>query len=449
MSFLEVAEKAALEGARRALSLQGDLQVSYKEDGSLITNADKEAEKAIIGAIRARCPSHRIISEEGGGVDNASDYVWAIDPIDGTSAYINHESTWCINIALLKNNKPFLGVLYNPVTRDLFTSEGKQSKCNRVSLPHIKLPLEEGTVNYKYSKKIKKDNDIISGIWEGNFKKLLDTGGSPAFSLALVAKGSHSCFIMNVTRKTRPEDLSSGYLLVKNAGGRITDLKGEEIDPLNHSGYMIASANRHVHKKMLDLLRKHNFGGGLRSMILIGGLYGTGKTTIGMKLEKALGYSRYNSDLVRRKFRLTEYDEDDSGLIWATIHRNAEQDLSSGRGVIIESTFLNGEQRRPELDIANRHDADVMFIEVVCPEDVAKARMLERKTSPDGLHVPTNRSEVYDRIKGKWEAITSDRIRELGISYIEFDSSKEKVNLYAINDRHTFWAKEIIRIVES
>ena len=221
--FLLLGEKAAKEAGQIILKFQNKLEftVSSKQDGTEVTNADMEAEKKIIEIIKSECPNHKIYGEEFGlqDKDSKSDYLWAIDPIDGTSAYINQELTACVNLCLLKNNKAILGVIYNPFTNELFTAKEGESKLNGNKLPYIKQTAEKRTLNYHPSKKNIKDIKILLTLWkDGHVKKLIDQGGSPAYNLAMVAKGAHSHFIMDCYRDPNPEDYSAPVLLVRNAG---------------------------------------------------------------------------------------------------------------------------------------------------------------------------------------------------------------------------------------
>jgi hypothetical protein len=119
--------------------------------------------------------------------------------------------------------------------------------------------------------------------------------------------------------------------------------------------------------------------------------------------------------------------------------------LKEGRSVIVESTYLNEEQRGPDYDLGRSKDAEGMFIEVVCPEDVAKKRINSRPVSPDGVHVPTNRIEHYEKIKDEWEPVVPGLMKadRSFISYMIYDSHTDTLHEGFIRDRHKDWAHEI------
>jgi len=285
-------------------------------------------------------------------------------------------------------------------------------------------------------------------LWKnGNIKKLIDQGGSPAYNLALVAKGSHSHFVMHCTKQPGLEDYSAPVLLVRNSGGLVTDLEGNNIDPLTHKGFLIASSSPEFHRQLLEILKTLEFGKDpvRGKIVFIGGFYGTGKSTLAIKLEEELGFERFNSDITRRDFNIESYDENDEDVVWGTIFWKIGKILQNKKGAILESTFLNEEQRKPDFDLANSKNADAIFIEVVCPELVTKDRIKSRPVSPDGIHVPTNRIEFYDKKKDLWEPVIPDLMRfgRDKISYLIFNSDKNTLHEGLVREEHRELVKKI------
>ncbi|MDO8509074.1 MAG: inositol monophosphatase family protein [Nanoarchaeota archaeon] len=451
--FLEIGKEAAKKAGEHIIKLRKEgLDFSKKSDGSLVSNADIESEKLVIDYISKYYPNHNFVGEELGFKNNESnsDYLWTIDPIDGTSAYLNHENNFCVNIALLKGKETIIGTVYNPVTNEMFSSNGFISEMNNGALPLKKYRADNKPVlNFQAPKgKLNDINILLSLREEGEVKKVVE-GGSPAYNLAQVAKGTHNHFIMYCDREAKMEDYAGPFLIVKGAGGVITDLEGKDIDPLMHKGYMVASSNSEGHKKLLNLLKENKFGEDQENgkVIFMGGFYGTGKSTLSIKLEKALGYKRFNSDITRRELEFQNYDIKDGDVIWGTLFWKAAKELDENKGVIIESTYLNEEQRKPDYDLAKSKNAEAIFMEVICPEKVAKERIASRPTSPDGIHVPTNRVEYYDKKKDLWKSVIDglSRVDRKFISYLIYDSHEGKLYYGLLRDKHKKWAEEIAK----
>lgn len=448
--FINVAEEAALAAGRvvRTLRDNADLRITQKPDGTIVTNADVEAERRARAVIRFHYPDHEIHGEELGADPAHPDtpHLWTVDPIDGTSAYVNFETTACTNVAVLTHKKAVAGAVYNPFTHELFTAaEGAPATLNGHPLPLV----DSGTLNYQLSRSNADEVDVlVKHLWsERHVNKVIEQGGSPAYNLACVAKGSHSHFILDCTREARPEDYGAPVLLVRQAGGRVTDLDGNDIDAFSHSGFLVASSQAANHDRFLRLLQQYEFGrtaGGHGRIVFVGGFYGTGKSTLAKKLED-YGYRRFGSDLTRREFGLDRYDAGDSDIVWGTIFWKAGSVLEDGGQVVIESTYLDEAQRFRDYDLARSKDADGVFIEVVCSERETKRRIAARPTSPDGLHVPTNRTQFYDATKDRWEPVVPGLLKRnrQRISYLVYDSETHTLYEGLVRPWHREWVEAI------
>ena len=121
--------QVAISGARRGgkiLSSYFDcdgLECKLKEDKSFVTKADKDAEKAIIEEIRAHFPDHGILGEEGGAQATPSEYLWVIDPLDGTSNFVNGIPFFAVSIAVVYKGEPLVSLGFNPAVNFLFAAE--------------------------------------------------------------------------------------------------------------------------------------------------------------------------------------------------------------------------------------------------------------------------------------------------------------------------------------
>jgi len=187
-------------------------------------------------------------------VDKSKPY-WAIDPIDGTWAFITHENTSAINLSLIDNNEVILGIVFNPFTDEFFhTEKGSESYIGM-----LKLPLRENNsvtvVNFKPERNhpiVKNLNQLFK---EDKIKKLVSIGGSIAYSMCMVAKGAFSNYIAHFDNISDAWDLSAAVIIVRNSGGFVTDLNGKDIDAISHKGYIVASANQKVKDEFLSMVR--------------------------------------------------------------------------------------------------------------------------------------------------------------------------------------------------
>lgn len=263
--LLRVALEAATAAGREILAVQQTLNFKtlFKEDGSPATDGDTLAERKIIEIIRASFPRHRLIGEELGEQAGDSAFTWVFDPIDGTWSFLNQETTACVNVAVLREGEPVVAVVYNPFTGELYqTTTGQPTTLNGTVLPVTRWEtLGDGVLNYHLSKQFLAQIQVLIALWQdGWIGKLIHQGGAPAYSLALTAKGAHSIFIMGHRGKAPdPWTFPAGALLVRNAGGRVTDLAGRDIDTVRHSSYIVAASHPRMHEQTLQLLAQYGF----------------------------------------------------------------------------------------------------------------------------------------------------------------------------------------------
>lgn len=245
-------KKVALRAAKAAgkileKNFRKKISVSYKKDLTPLTGVDLMAEKAIIGLIKRNFPSHDILSEEAGG-KFGKEFTWIVDPLDGTTNYIAGISFFAVSIALIKNKEPVLGVIFNPITRELYSAQkgkgaylnGKKIKINQTAnLSKVILNFNKGT-------------DLV-----GVFKTLIKLAphirtfrcyGS-IDGMCYLAAGKIEAYI---TSKPKIHDIVAGALIIKEAGGKITDFDGKEwrINSRN-----VLAANKKIHRKLLKLIR--------------------------------------------------------------------------------------------------------------------------------------------------------------------------------------------------
>ena len=227
--------------------------ISNKEGvNNLVTEADHAAEKAIIDVIKAAYPGHQILSEEAGELKQDSTYKWIIDPIDGTVNFAHGIPLNCVSIGIEHEGKIILGAVYNPHMNELFFAEkGKVSTLNgkpiRVSdhTETVKACLVTG-FPYTY---INMANGPLE-IFERFIRKGVPVRrlGSAAIDLCWVAAGRFDGFYEH---KLEAWDSAAGYLIVEEAGGKVTDFEGNTFSPYQHR---ILASNGRIHDEMLRVI---------------------------------------------------------------------------------------------------------------------------------------------------------------------------------------------------
>lgn len=259
--WLELAVRAARAGGQHLLEHLGQLQdVRVKSaSGDLVTEADLASEKAILEVLRREVPEHGILAEESGAHNaNQSEYLWAIDPLDGTLNYAHAFPFFCVSIGLLKHNTPILGVIYAPALNELFQAEVGQGATRNGQ------PLQVSAVNtleqsflatgFPYTRGQIEDNNYKEFMYFGNRCQDIRRPGSAALDLANVACGRFDGYW---ERHLNPWDLVAGAAIILAAGGQISSYSGEVFDP--HSGEIVAS-NGALHAQLIEGLQEVRTG---------------------------------------------------------------------------------------------------------------------------------------------------------------------------------------------
>src|SRR4051812_6999418 len=242
--------KATEAGAKELQRFfNGEFKISNKEGiNNLVTEADHAAEKAIMDVIKQDYPAHFILSEEAGEISTSSEYKWIIDPIDGTVNFANGIPICCVSIGVEKAGEMILASVYNPLMNELFFAEkGKGatlngelisvstkddlgSSCLVTGFPYTFLDIPNGPIHI--------------------FEKLLRKGipvrrlGSAAIDLCWVAAGRFDGFYEH---KLSAWDSAAGFLIVEEAGGKVTDFEGNKYSP--YQPHIIAT-NGKIHDEL-------------------------------------------------------------------------------------------------------------------------------------------------------------------------------------------------------
>jgi myo-inositol-1(or 4)-monophosphatase len=231
----------------------GEYKITNKEGiNNLVTEADHAAEKAIIDIIQKDYPNHFILSEETGEIKSESEFKWIIDPIDGTVNFSNGIPLCCVSIGLEKDGKMIMGAVYNPFLDELFfaqTGFGASLNDKKISVSKKTKVINSCLVTgfpYTYL-------DSPNGPLQV-FEKLIRQGipvrrlGSAAIDLCWVAAGRFDGFYEH---KLQAWDSAAGFLIVEEAGGKVTDFAGNPYSPYQPH---ILATNGAIHEELRSYL---------------------------------------------------------------------------------------------------------------------------------------------------------------------------------------------------
>ena len=211
-----------------------------------------EAERAIIKILRKKTPTYNIVAEETGAERHGSPFTWIIDPLDGTTNYSIGNPFFDVSIALVKEKEPILAVVYAPVTDRLFVAQkGEGATLNNQKIKvSSKNKLNQCLNVYcrgNDDKNMKRMNKIFPrlALSSKDFNRMR----AGAYELALVASGKLCAYI---NPGTKSWDVAAGTLLVREAGGKVTDFENKEWDLDSKD---ILATNKKIHKQILKEIK--------------------------------------------------------------------------------------------------------------------------------------------------------------------------------------------------
>ncbi len=231
--LLAVAVGAARAGSEvlQRYFRSGDLEVARKAANDFVTRADRESEAAVLGEIRRRFPGHRILAEEGGGAGGASEseYQWLVDPLDGTTNFLQGLPVWSVSVACRRGEQVVAAVVLDPPGENLFTAAlGSGARWNGRPMAASAHPgLAGAFLATGYPFRAHATLDVYLRVFREVFlaAKAIRRCGSAALDLAYTAAGVYDGFF---EFRLSPWDIGAGVLLVREAGGTVTDLDGGE-----------------------------------------------------------------------------------------------------------------------------------------------------------------------------------------------------------------------------
>jgi myo-inositol-1(or 4)-monophosphatase len=253
MNVMIGAARKAGRGLVRDFGEIEQLQVSVKGPGNFVTAADHRSEEVIFRELSKARPGYGFLMEERGRVDGPDkSHRWIVDPLDGTTNFLHGIPLFCVAIALEREGELVCGLVYNPILDELYTAERGQGAfvnnrrlrvAARKSLADcvvsVGIPHRGRGDHPKFLDECKALMEQVSGIRRT---------GSAAIDLAWVASGRFDAYF---ERNLQPWDIAAGMLLVREAGGFVTEIDGGQ-RPLETGS--VAAANQTVHKALIAAL---------------------------------------------------------------------------------------------------------------------------------------------------------------------------------------------------
>jgi myo-inositol-1(or 4)-monophosphatase len=255
--FLDIATEAAMSAGIILQECWGKLEKIEEKGGAgdLVTEADKKSETEILKILRSRVPNHAILAEESGAQGVAdSEYLWAIDPLDGTTNYAHGYPIAAVSIGLLIEGIPQVGVVYNPFKNELFrAAKGLGATLNYRPIgvsQTSELSKSLLVSGFAYDRCTTKDNNYAEFCYLTHLTQGVRRSGSASLDLTEVACGRLDGYW---ERGIRPWDVTAGIVLVEEAGGKVSAYDGSEIDL--RSGRILATNGR-IHANLSQALRE-------------------------------------------------------------------------------------------------------------------------------------------------------------------------------------------------
>ena len=228
-------------------------QIEHKNAIDLVTDADHAAEQCIVDHIRAHFPTHSTLAEERGhDAPPTSRYQWIIDPLDGTTNFAHRFPVYAVSIGVEWNGQGVVGVVYDPTRDELFTAEaGHGAHLNGQPIKVSSTTQLDGALmvtGFAYDIRDTANNNLNHFARFALKSQGVRRTGSAALDLCYVAAGRFDGFW---EVKLNPWDMAAGVVILRAAGGRVTDLRGHE-----HSTFQpeLVASNVRIHDEMLSVI---------------------------------------------------------------------------------------------------------------------------------------------------------------------------------------------------
>ena len=259
LSYLE--ELAREAGAILREGYNKEHQVNYKGVIDLVTEVDHQSEAFLLGRVQSDFPSHHIFSEESGVIHGDDEHIWYIDPLDGTTNYASNIPFFSVSIGLAdRDMNPLVGVVYDPFGDQLFSAAKDFGATLNDKPLHISAAatLETAVLcaGFPYDSHTNPDNNLPE--WNAFTKRAraLRCMGSAALELSYVAAGRLDGFW---EQRIHPWDVTAGIVIIREAGGVVTDYSGQVSERML-SGQQIVASNGLIHEQMVAVLHEARNG---------------------------------------------------------------------------------------------------------------------------------------------------------------------------------------------
>jgi myo-inositol-1(or 4)-monophosphatase len=250
-SYVETSVEIAREaGALLSKYFERRVTFELKGEHDLVTEADRASEQLVVEHLRAQFPAHSIVAEEGGGHAGKSEYCWYVDPLDGTTNFAHGFPMYNVTLALEQGGELIAGVIFDPERNEIFTAErGSGAYLNNRRIRVSKVNKIESTLVATGFPSQKRHQNVnvhfyyqLAMITHG-----VRRAGSAALDLAYVASGRLDGFW---EFGLKPWDMAAGILLIAEAGGKCSDMKGAAA---TLGGPHLLADNGLVHQQILGL----------------------------------------------------------------------------------------------------------------------------------------------------------------------------------------------------
>jgi fructose-1,6-bisphosphatase/inositol monophosphatase family enzyme len=241
--------------------------VQFKSDGSPVTDLERRIETFVRERLTDFCSDAGFVGEESGGVLPLRGYAVAIDPVDGTWSLVNRTETCTTGLGIFHDGEAFLGMVLNPATGELaYAARDTGTRLLQISLfgeddaavtlPGERLRPQTLLVNLQPSRDAQ---GVVGGFFEawreGGLNMVKLPGGSPLWAMLEAAKGSFVYVNLWSRRAAQAYDLAAGIMLVRGAGGDVTDLTGKPIETTDHRGPFVAGIDQEACRKVTAIVR--------------------------------------------------------------------------------------------------------------------------------------------------------------------------------------------------
>ena len=250
-SYLETSVEIAREaGSLLAHYFERRIPYELKGEGDLVTEADRASERLVVERLRSHFPTHGIVAEEGGGHEGGSEYRWYVDPLDGTTNFAHGYPHFNVTLALERAGELICGVVYDPVRQELFAAErgaGAYLNNRRMHVSSVKR-LKDSLVATGFPSRKRHENVNVHFYYQMALASHgVRRAGSAALDLAWVACGRQEAYW---EYGLNPWDMAAGVVLVTEAGGRVSDMRGGGVAV---RGPHLLSDNGLIHEEVLGI----------------------------------------------------------------------------------------------------------------------------------------------------------------------------------------------------